>query len=113
MPMSATLGAIGLLAAEEDPTRTHSWIFPEGSEILWGTLSFLVVAFLLWKFAWPQAKQMMDGPHGSHPGAARRGRRGEGRGRGGGDVDPGREGRHRRRAPADAGRRGRAGRPPR
>lgn len=60
MPMSATLAAIGLLAAEEDPTQTHSWIFPEGSEILWGTLSFLVVAFLLWKFGWPQAKQMME-----------------------------------------------------
>jgi F-type H+-transporting ATPase subunit b len=58
--MSVTLGALGLLAAEEDPTRTHSWIFPEGSEILWGTLSFLVVAFLLWKFGWPQAKQMMS-----------------------------------------------------
>jgi len=55
--MSA-LAAIGLLA-EEDPTRTHSWIFPEGAEILWGTLSFLVVAFLLWKYGWPQAKQMM------------------------------------------------------
>jgi len=60
MPMSVTLAAAGLLAAEKDPTRTHSWIFPEGSEILWGTLSFLVVAFLLWKFAWPQAKQMMS-----------------------------------------------------
>jgi F-type H+-transporting ATPase subunit b len=61
MPVSGTLGAVGLLAAEEDPTRTHSWIFPEGSEILWGTLSFLVVAFLLWKFGWPQAKKMMQG----------------------------------------------------
>jgi F-type H+-transporting ATPase subunit b len=56
--MTLPLAAIGLLA-EEDPTRTHSWIFPEGAEILWGTLSFLVVAFLLWKFGWPQAKQMM------------------------------------------------------
>jgi len=59
MPMFATLGAISLLA-EEDPTRTHSWIFPEGPELIWGTLSFLIVAFLLWKFAWPQAKQMMQ-----------------------------------------------------
>jgi F-type H+-transporting ATPase subunit b len=57
--MSATLAAVGLLAAEEDITKTHSWIFPEGAEILWGTLSFLVVAYLLWKFGWPQAKKMM------------------------------------------------------
>ncbi|HEY8057364.1 MAG TPA: F0F1 ATP synthase subunit B [Acidimicrobiales bacterium] len=57
--MSATLGAIGLLA-EEDQTRTSSWIFPEGPELIWGTLSFLIVAFLLWKFGWPQAKQMMN-----------------------------------------------------
>jgi len=55
--MSA-LAAIGLLA-EEDPTRTSSWIFPEGAEILWGTLSFLIVAYLLWKFAWPQIIKAM------------------------------------------------------
>jgi F-type H+-transporting ATPase subunit b len=56
--MSATLGAIGLAA--EDQTKSASWIFPESPEIIWGTLSFLVVAFLLWKFGWPQAKQMMS-----------------------------------------------------
>jgi F-type H+-transporting ATPase subunit b len=49
-----------LLAAEEDPSRTHSWLWPEGAEILWGSLAFAVVAYLLWKFGWPQAKQMME-----------------------------------------------------
>jgi F-type H+-transporting ATPase subunit b len=47
-------------AEHEDPTRTHSWIWPEGAEILWGTLAFLVVAYLLWKLGWPQAKKMMQ-----------------------------------------------------
>jgi F-type H+-transporting ATPase subunit b len=55
---AAPVLATGILAAE-DPSQTHNPILPEGSEILWGTLSFLVVAFLLWKFAWPQITQMM------------------------------------------------------
>jgi F-type H+-transporting ATPase subunit b len=53
-----SLLATSILAAE-DPSQSHSWIFPETPEIIWGTLSFLVVAFLLWKFGWPQAKKMM------------------------------------------------------
>jgi len=52
------LAAVGILA-EDDPTKTHSWIWPEGAEILWGTLSFLIVVFLLWKFAWPQIVKAM------------------------------------------------------
>ena len=32
---------------------------PETPELIWGTLSFLVVLFLLWKFAWPAIKKMM------------------------------------------------------
>jgi F-type H+-transporting ATPase subunit b len=54
------LASAALLAAEEDQTRTHSWIWPEGAEVLWGSLAFAVVAYLLWKFGWPQAKQMMQ-----------------------------------------------------
>ena len=48
------------ILAAEDPSQSHSWIFPETPEIIWGTLSFLIVAFLLWKFGWPQAKKMMS-----------------------------------------------------
>jgi F-type H+-transporting ATPase subunit b len=57
------LASVSILAAaaeHEDPSRTHSWIWPEGAEILWGTLAFLVVAYLLWKLGWPQAKKMMQ-----------------------------------------------------
>jgi F-type H+-transporting ATPase subunit b len=50
--------AAGLLAAE-DPSQSHHPIFPETPELIWGTLSFLVVLFLLWKFAWPAIKKMM------------------------------------------------------
>jgi F-type H+-transporting ATPase subunit b len=53
------MNALAMLAAE-DPSRTHSWIWPEGAEILWGTLAFAVVAYILWKFGWPQAKKMMQ-----------------------------------------------------
>jgi F-type H+-transporting ATPase subunit b len=55
MPALATVG----LLATEDPSKSAHPIFPETPELIWGTLSFLVVAFLLWKYAWPQIKQMM------------------------------------------------------
>jgi F-type H+-transporting ATPase subunit b len=45
--------------AEEDPTQTHSPIWPEGAEILYGAIAFGVVAFLLIKFAIPAAKKAM------------------------------------------------------
>ena len=53
-------------------TRTHSRIFPEGSEVIWGTLSFLIVAFLLWKFAGPQIKKAMKARTEPDPDGARR-----------------------------------------
>jgi F-type H+-transporting ATPase subunit b len=47
----------GLISAQATTTTTtvefhadHTWL-PETAEILWGTLSFLIIAFLLWKFA--------------------------------------------------------------
>jgi F-type H+-transporting ATPase subunit b len=46
------LGTIGLFA-QEATTQFHAdntWL-PENSELLWGTLSFLIIAFFLWKFA--------------------------------------------------------------
>lgn len=54
----ALFGVGGILAVE-DPSQSHHPIFPETPEIIWGTLSFLVVLFLLWKFAWPAIKKMM------------------------------------------------------
>ena len=74
MPMSATLGAIGLLA-EEDQTRTSSWIFPEGPEIIWGTLSFLDRRLPAVEVRLAPGQADDERPHGPHPGAARRGRR--------------------------------------
>jgi F-type H+-transporting ATPase subunit b len=53
-------GSFAVLAAEEDPTKTSSWIWPEGAEILWGSLAFAVVVYLLWKFGWPQVKKAME-----------------------------------------------------
>jgi F-type H+-transporting ATPase subunit b len=54
----ALFGLSGILAAE-DPSQSHNPILPETPELIWGTLSFLVVLFLLWKFAWPAIKKMM------------------------------------------------------
>jgi F-type H+-transporting ATPase subunit b len=49
---------VALLAAE-DPTQTHSWIWPEGYEMLFGIPASLFVFWLLWKFAGPPIKKGM------------------------------------------------------
>ncbi len=57
--------ALLLLAAQEaeehpeDPSQSHHWLWPEQAEIIYGGIAFAAVAFLLWKFGWPQAKKMM------------------------------------------------------
>jgi F-type H+-transporting ATPase subunit b len=35
-------------------------ILPETSELVWGTISFAALMFILYKFAYPQMRQMMD-----------------------------------------------------
>jgi F-type H+-transporting ATPase subunit b len=57
------LSALVLAAQEteehaEDPSQSHHWLWPEQSEIIYGTIAFAVVAFLLWKFGLPQVKKM-------------------------------------------------------
>jgi F0F1-type ATP synthase membrane subunit b/b' len=46
------LGAIGLLAQEATTQfhADHTWL-PEGSELVWGTLAFVIIALALWKYA--------------------------------------------------------------
>lgn len=51
------------LAAEEgkvvDEARSVSWIWPEQAELIYGTVSSLLIFFLLWKFAGPAVKKAM------------------------------------------------------
>ncbi len=35
-------------------------ILPSGTEILWGTVSFIVLVLLMWKFAFPQVQKAMQ-----------------------------------------------------
>ena len=51
---------IALLAAEEG-AENGFWLPHDLKEVLWGTLAFLVVAFLLWKFARKPAADAMSG----------------------------------------------------
>ena len=45
--------------ASEDPSRTHSWIWPEGYEIWFGGAASIFVFALLFKFAGPTLKKGM------------------------------------------------------
>ena len=49
-----------LLAAENTTNVTaKNPIIPQGKEILWGSISFLIVLALLWKFAFPAIKKAL------------------------------------------------------
>lgn len=48
--------AQNLLLAAEEEREGVDLVLPEGSELLWGFLTFVVVAGLLGKFAWPKIR---------------------------------------------------------
>jgi F-type H+-transporting ATPase subunit b len=55
-----SIARLALFAAEEGHEfQAESKWWPEGSELLWGTLSFLIILFVLIKFAWPPIKKGM------------------------------------------------------
>jgi len=45
----------------DDCQEAPSPIIPETSEIVWGTISFFTLLFLMWKFAYPGIKKGMEG----------------------------------------------------
>ncbi len=45
----------------DDCQEAPSPILPPINELIWGTLSFLIVLFLLWKLAYPAIKKGMEG----------------------------------------------------
>jgi len=45
----------------DDCQEAPSLILPAANEIIWGAISFSVLFFLLYKFAWPGLKKGMDG----------------------------------------------------
>ena len=58
----ATEECVERAIAEDDPDACQeapSPIMPATDELVWGSLSFLVLLFLLWKFAYPAIKQGM------------------------------------------------------
>jgi F-type H+-transporting ATPase subunit b len=57
--------AVGLVAQATTTTTTSSQqapnpILPSGTEILWGTLAFVVLVVLMWKFAFPAVQKAMQ-----------------------------------------------------
>jgi F-type H+-transporting ATPase subunit b len=46
--------------AAEDCQQAPNPILPEMNEIIWGGLSFLILLFLLWKFALPPVRKTME-----------------------------------------------------
>jgi len=45
----------------EECNEAPSPILPPLNEIIWGAISFFLLLFLLWKFAWPGIKKGMEG----------------------------------------------------
>jgi F-type H+-transporting ATPase subunit b len=44
----------------DDCQKAPSPILPQANEIIWGSISFVVLFFALWKFAWPGMKKAME-----------------------------------------------------
>jgi F-type H+-transporting ATPase subunit b len=44
----------------DDCQKAPSPILPATNEIIWGTISFVILFFALWKFAWPGMKKGME-----------------------------------------------------
>jgi F-type H+-transporting ATPase subunit b len=44
----------------DDCQKAPSPILPAKNELIWGTISFVILFLLLWKFAWPGIKKGMD-----------------------------------------------------
>ena len=55
--------AMAFIAAEDvvDETQSHSWIWPEGYELLFGTIASLIIFALLWWKAGPLIVKAMHG----------------------------------------------------
>ena len=85
-----------ILAAEEG---NSFWLPHDLNEVIWGTLAFLIVAFLLWKFGKkPWSRAWRSAPTASPPPWARPRRPGGRRGRARPDQGGARRLRHRGRA---------------
>ncbi len=55
--MSILASIIG--AEDVDPARSVHWLWPEQAELIYGSISSLLIFGLLWKFAGPAIKQAM------------------------------------------------------
>lgn len=57
----SVLASLVLAATEgEESFQAHSPLWPETLEMIWGGTAFLVVAFMLWKYAVPAIKKGMQ-----------------------------------------------------
>lgn len=54
------VGTLVLAVAENGEEATHNPILPATNEIIWGALSFVLLFWLLSKFAYPAVKKGMD-----------------------------------------------------
>lgn len=54
------LGTVFLVAAETTNVQSKNPILPAGNELVWGFFSFIVLFVLMWKFAFPPVKKMME-----------------------------------------------------
>lgn len=60
MSILANLPAVIFGAEGIDPARSVSWLLPEQAELIYGTISSLLIFGLLWKFAGPAVKKAMS-----------------------------------------------------
>ncbi len=60
MSILSTIPSIIFGSEDVDPARSVSWLLPEAAELIYGTISSLLIFGLLWKFAGPAVKKAMS-----------------------------------------------------
>jgi F-type H+-transporting ATPase subunit b len=58
--MAANLLAASILAAETAPEEEHNILLPAFYDIFWGGICFLILLFVVWRYALPRIRQTLE-----------------------------------------------------
>ena len=56
----ATVLAASILAAETAPEEEHNILLPAFYDIFWGGICFLILLFVVWRYALPRIRQTLE-----------------------------------------------------
>ena len=58
--MAGSIQAASILAAETAPEEEHNILLPAFYDIFWGGICFLILLFVVWRYALPRIRQTLE-----------------------------------------------------